>query len=232
MTRPAPPRRPRALSTLTAALALAAAFFATTQAHAGPTVSADLDLGTSTRPTAAFAESTGDTPSSPYTIGFTLRAGWRFDIGPVWLLPEIGGSYAVERFQAETAVTGQPTAHLSRFLAGGRIGWSGVGVPAIRFEPAIYGHAGAGWYSAQEDGPAFDVGLSLDLRILRRLIVGVQAGYNVVTILHPAAGTSPSPSPGCVQTASGCVPLAPSSIAIPAVSDGWVSYGLHAGVLF
>jgi hypothetical protein len=60
--------------------------------HAGPTVSADLDLGTSTRSTASDTLGVLPSPAPLYIVGFVVRAGWRFDVAPVWFLPEIGVS--------------------------------------------------------------------------------------------------------------------------------------------
>src|SRR5205807_564135 len=94
-----------------------------------------------------------------YIAGFTLRAGWRFDVGPFFLLPEIGAGYALERF------TMNGDAHVGRVFGGGRAGWSGPLGPGLRIEPAIYGHAGFGWYDSHLNGPAFDAGVALDLRI-------------------------------------------------------------------
>ena len=130
-----------------AAVALAAVSAVTTPAHAGPTVSADLDLGTST---STVYSGYGYTTSPLYLVGFTLRAGWRFDLGAaVWFLPEIGGSYAVEHFVLGAyEMPPAPSPRVARFFGGGRVGWSGALRPELRFEPSIYGHVGAGWYSA------------------------------------------------------------------------------------
>jgi hypothetical protein len=199
----------------------------TTPAKAGPTVSADLDLGTSTRSGATPA--TGPLPILPnpsplYVTGFTFRAGWRFDVAPVWFLPELGASYDVEHFlsgvQDVVYVYPSTTAAMERFFVGGRIGWSGVLGPEVRFEPSIYGHAGAGWYHAffsDSTGYACDVGLSLDLRIGQHFIVGAQVGYDVVTV-PPVAATMTY--------------LTGVTNAVPAVADPWISYGIHAGWLF
>jgi hypothetical protein len=198
-------------------LLLALTALPTASAHAGPTVSADLDLGTSTKSTPGE-----EVPPSPlYIAGFLVRAGWRFDVAPVWLLPEIGAGYAVERF---ATISGGPSlnANLARFFAGGRIGWSGPLQPDLHLEPSIYGHVGGGWYSGyynQATGYACDVGLSLDLRIRRHFIVGAQVGYDVVTV--PPVPAAPAPP------LAGYIPMAS-----PAVADPWVSYGIHAGWLF
>ena len=212
--------------------AASALLLSTTSASAGPTVAADLDLGTSTRSTPpGGTASIYPTPSPLYTVGFALRAGWRFDVAPVWFLPEIGAGYAVEHLTQVPTATAPESPHVARVFGGGRIGWSGAIRPELRFEPSIFGHVGAGWYGASTDGTAFDVGLSLDLRIRQHVIVGAQVGYDVVTVWHP--GGSPACQPMTVLTPTGPVTLPCSSpAATPAVADPWVSYGVHAGWLF
>jgi hypothetical protein len=201
---------------------LLAAHLLTTQAHAGPTVSADLDLGTSTKGAPNPYIYPGAPYSLLYTVGFTLRAGWRFDVAPVWFLPEIGGGYAVERYLE--------VGTLGRFFGGGRIGWSGVIRPELRFEPSIYGHGGGGWYGSGASGSAFDVGLSLDLRIRGHLIVGAQVGYDVVTVYPQAAPCTPQMG---ITTPTGPITLpCATPLPSPSVADPWVSYGIHAGWLF
>jgi hypothetical protein len=56
----------------------------TLPAHADPggRVAVDLDLGA---PIGIDARS--------FAIGAAARLGWRFDLGPVWLQPEVGGGY-------------------------------------------------------------------------------------------------------------------------------------------
>ena len=116
-------------------------------------------------------------------------------------------------------------------LGGGRIGWTYALRPEIRFEPSIFGHAGAGWYGSAPIGSAFDVGLSLDLRIRGHFIVGAQVGYDVVTRYpHPPALPC---TPVIVQTATGPVTLpCENPLPLPAESDPWVTYGVDAGWLF
>ncbi len=206
----------------------------TTPAHAGPTVSADLDLGTSTRsttPSAAGVAALLPLPAPLYVTGFTFRAGWRFDLAPVWFLPELGAGYEVEHFPS--SVQGLPTlypsttAAMERFLVGGRIGWSGVGLgSAVQVEPSIFGHFGGGWYDAwfsDTSGVACDVGLSLDFRIQKHFLVGAQVGYDVVTV--PSRTTSTT-----VTTPLGTVTV--PGVTTPGFDDPWVSYGIHAGWLF
>jgi hypothetical protein len=221
MSRPNPPHSLRLLPTVAALLALAAFSTVTTQAHAGPTVSADLDLGTSVLPSGTYIAATQPVGDPLYLVGFTLRAGWRFDLGPVWLLPEIGGGYAVERFQFPEGMV----LDLGRFFGGARVGWSGVLLaPELRFEPSIFGHVGGGWYSDQMTGVSFDAGISLDLRIRQHFIVGAQAGYDVVRV--PPMGSQGQ----CSMVAFGmpCDTIRGT----PALLDEWVTYGIHAGWLF
>jgi hypothetical protein len=194
----------RTLSALV--LATGPAVLAAPPVYAGPTASVDLLFGTSTQSLAGPADAM--LPSSLYTAGFGLRAGWRFDFGPVWLLPEIGGGYVVERFQSSLE-----GAHVGRFVAGARIGWSRVVRPELCFEPAVFAHGGGGWYDSELHGPAYDVGLSLDLRIKRRFIAGVHVGYDALA--HSIASQEG--------------PFGPPFVT---VTDGWVSYGVHGGYLF
>jgi hypothetical protein len=228
-----------------AALALAAPLSTSSAAHAGPTVATDLDLGTSvgqgiTAYTRSSSPPTGPVASFPalYVVGFRVRAGWRFDVGPVWLLPEIGGGYDVERFHEGAGVQGYA---LPRAFGGGRAGVSVPLAPSLRFEPGVYGHTGYARYwltGGPDDGLANDVGLSLDLRFLRYFIVGAQVGYDVVTVWQspPTSSLTTPPMSGmCSMSAFGmCAASAmPSSASggSTATADKWVSYGIHAGVL-
>ncbi len=149
-------------------------------------------------------------PSPLYVVGFRVRAGWRFDLGPIWLLPELGGGYDNERDAA-----GNPGVSLPRAFGGLRGGVSLPVAPAFRLEPAVYGHLGWAWYvtSAPMDGLAADVGAALDLRFLQRFMVGVHLGYDVVTTKLTVEGPPPSSS-------------------TVALADGWLAYGLHAGAMF
>jgi hypothetical protein len=205
------PRWPRSYRrhapSVAAALAVAAALSSGRSSHAGPTVATDLDLGTSvgqgiTAPTTAAPS--GPVASLPalYVVGFRLRAGWRFDVGPVWLLPEVGGGYDVERFHEGTGIQGYP---LPRAFTGARAGVSLPLAPLVQFEPGIYAHVGYAryWLAGEPDnGLANDVGLSLDLRVLRHFIVGAQVGYDVVTLLQSPV-TTPAMTGMCRVSAFG-----------------------------
>src|SRR6185437_14258751 len=96
------------------------------------------------------------------------------------------------------------------------------------------------WLGSESDnGVANDVGLALDLRLLRYFFVGAHVGYEVVTLWQPVP-SSPSPAhpPGGCMTdfgTPGCVNMAPlpslASGGPVATADKWIGYGLHAGVL-
>src|ERR1700760_2553381 len=98
--------------------------FVPSLAHAAPTVSADLDMGTSTDRTAVARQIgvPGFLAAPLYVVGFTLRAGYRFDLGSFFLLPELGGGYVAERFVPEPgggATTGSLGGRsVSRFFVG------------------------------------------------------------------------------------------------------------------
>ncbi len=207
-------------------LAVATITTLTPCATAGPTVSADLDLGTATKSRLPISDGCAlfPVPAPLYTVGFTLRTGWRFDVGPLWIVPELGGSFGIERWTSNQTLVagGLGDSQLGRLFGGARIGWAGVVLaPALRFESALFGHLGAGWYDSGAIGSAFDVGLSLDLRIRERFIVGVQVAYDVVTV-WPSG-----PDPICGPENGFACGSPPSPVA-----DPWVTYGIHAGWLF
>ena len=91
-------------------------------------------------------------------------------------MPEIGAGYDIERYD-----DGSVAARWARALGGARAGFSFAVLPALRFEPAVYGHVGyARWISGSgANGLANDVGLALDLRILKLFTVGAHLGYDV-----------------------------------------------------
>ncbi len=198
------------LPMLSAPLALAALTLSP-PAHAGPTVSANLDLGTSVG--SSTGGPMGDYP--PVAVeGFRVRGGWRFDLGPIWLVPEIGAGYDVLYYFVGSV-------SLPRVFGGARAGVSLPLAPTLRFEPGIYGHVGYAYFGdALLPGNAMtnDVGLALDLRLLQRILVGAHVGYEVVTTWQPAM-TTPLP---------GGTPMAYTV----AYAEKWIGYGVHAGVLF
>ncbi len=193
------------LPILAAAAALAVLATAAPSAVAGPTVSADLDLGTSIGRDLSPSPGPAGTAQTSllYIAGFRIRAGWRFDLGPVFLVPEIGGGYDVQRF------SGAPDGSLPRAFGGARGGLSLPLLPLLRLEPGVYGHIG--YAPSTGPGLANDVGLALDLRLLRFLLVGAHVGYEVVTRW---------------------VSTAPFSEGTVAIADRWIGYGVHAGVVF
>ncbi len=213
--------------------AVALALSLAPSAHAGPTLDADLDLGTSVERqllggTARKPLVSPLFPQSPlYVVGFRVRAGWRFHLGTAFLAPEIGGGYDTE--SPVTVCEVDPAApqvgfcqpvgrSLATTFGGARAGLSFALTPTVAFEPGIYGHVGYARYlggpgsGAANDGLASDVGLSLDLRIVERFVVGTHLGYDVVTTWQ-SLGTGASSK----------------TLAVP---DSWVGYGIHAGVLF
>jgi hypothetical protein len=165
---------------LVPALAFAAVSFAgAREAHAGPTIGLDLDLGT------AF-----QTPTDKTRVDFSLggggRLGYRFGIpgSIVYLQPEIGGHYM--RFGLNSDSVGYSGAGI---LNGGlKLGISGI------VQPNIFGHVGVGFmtYSSLTGantytdtgylGPAADIGVGLDFRIVPGFLLGAQIAYNSVLV--------------------------------------------------
>jgi hypothetical protein len=180
----------------------------TARAEVGGQVAVDLDLGAPL----------GTLGTERFLIGGGGRFGWRFDLGPVWLQPEAAGGYV--RFIGETCPSCVANEHAIRALGGARIGGSGLVSRVI--EPAIFGHAGYGWVRlrtydldgrAVEDdlkGPAFDVGVALDVRAVRWFRFGAHATYNVV-VAHLDLGPKAQASWPDVK---------------------WIGFGLHAGAAF
>src|SRR5690348_6623914 len=102
----------RILSALLAGCAFSVSLVAAVPAHAGPTVAAELNLGA---PTGGSAEGR----PTPGAIGFSLRAGWCFDVAPVvFLLPEMGIEYDIERGAVAGTDTTTADGHVARFFVG------------------------------------------------------------------------------------------------------------------
>lgn len=185
-----------AFSSLLPGLVAAAVLATGAVAHAGPYAGADLDIGVPLHATDAA-----------YGLGAGGRLGWRFDLGDAWIAPEVGGHYLA--FQAGTggaSIGASDTQeHVARVFGGARFGLAG------RVQPAFYGHLGAGWLAAHSVGPAFDVGMALDLALVPHFTFGAQLGYNVVALWHSAD---------------------PSSSATPPHVVRWINLGLHAGVAY
>ena len=192
----------------------------------GLRLDADLDLG-----------SPMGMSESRLSLGVGGRLGWRLEVGPVWLQPEVGGSYT-----AFTTYTprGSPnplmpdplfcevclhliTEHPARVFGGLRLG--GAGLISGVIEPALFGHAGYGWVTSGVDGyrswsgsinpaylldrsaPTFDFGIALDVNAFRQVRFGVHGAYDVVA--YPTRVTDRAGFQGAVS---------------------WLSYGLHLGV--
>lgn len=137
-------------------LVLAAALTSAREAHAGPYVGVDLDLGT------AFQDHVD------FSYGLGGRLGYKFHLGPpVWILPEIGGHYM--SFGSSTDF-----AHAGAVFGGLRIGFDGF------VQPNVFAHLGAGFVGDGDLGPYTDVGVGLDFQILRVFSMGVQVAYNTV----------------------------------------------------
>lgn len=194
--------RRRALAAVSFALLLAPS-----PARAGGRVAADFDLGAPVKPV-YLALGTG--------VGLSVRGGWRFDLGPVWLQPEAVASFVTfdrtpdQYDRLPSRSPGSDTYSVPRLLAGARFG---VGLGWI-VQPALYAHAGIGWREHISNGPAADVGLALDFEPVPHLTLGAQVAYNVVV----APGLAPSGFPGS-QGAS-----------LPPIQ--WISAGMHAGFTF
>jgi hypothetical protein len=182
----------------TPALALPLVVLATVfpaRAEVGGQIDADLDLG--------FPMV--DIPAPALAVGG--RFGWRFDPGPVWIQPEVGGSYTGFFFHRCDGCL--PANHASRILGGLRFG--GAGLISGVIEPALFGHAGYGWAQVIRSGrgPAFDLGFALDVKAVRHFHFGVHGAYNVVM--------------SSVDVVSGA--SAPATVR-------WLSYGVHLGAAF
>lgn len=153
--------------------ALAALLTSAPRARAEVTLSIDAALGVPVDQTPQRYLSTG--------AGFDLRAGYRFRVPyqHVSFTPEILVGYT------------DLAANLIRIRPGLRVGIGRVLVPYA------YGHIGWGYTSfdplgTRDTAPdpvftgahgfSFDAGVGLDVKVLRRLSVGAQLGYNVLNV--------------------------------------------------
>ena len=188
---------------LVPALAFAAASFTSTkQAHAGPHLDLDLDLGTALQSRGAQG---AQQTAVDFSLGGGARLGYRFGIpgSIVYIQPEIGGKYM--RFGFNSGAIGYDSAGI---LNGGlKLGLGGI------VQPNIFGHLGLGIMSYNISptesqgylGPAADVGAGLDFRLVPGFTLGAQVAYN--SVLVPVADAS-APVYGSAK---------------------WVSFGLTAG---
>jgi hypothetical protein len=136
-------------------LAFAAVLATEGEAHAGPYLGIDLDLGT------AFQDKVD------FSYGVGGRFGWKFYFrgAPVWLLPEVGGKYM--NFGDATEI-----GHSGAAFGGIRFGLDGI------VQPNIFSHLGLGFVGESDLGPYVDVGVGLDFQITRVFSMGIQAAYN------------------------------------------------------
>lgn len=148
-------------------LAAVAVLLASPDANAGITIHVEQDVGILT------------SVDLEAGVGFSGRLGYRFDIGPLWLAPELGGGYLTFG-----DVDGQAL-HPSRMYGGGRVGLDGF------VQPQLYVHAGYGWLGDLGDvsleGALFEVGVAVDLRVLPVLGIGAHAGFTSNDNLHGGA---------------------------------------------
>ena len=197
---------------LAPACCLAALLLCPSPAHAevGGRVDADLDLGAPMGP-------------EDLAVGVGGRFGWRFNLGPVWLQPEAGGHYfAFVHLNCPDDVCSQSKGrHATRVLGGARIG--GAGLISKVIEPSLFGHAGYGWLTSKDAGPAFDVGFALDFNVVRYFRFGAHGAYNVVA----AQSYSQFSTPG-----GGGLPIGDPISVIFSSAEKWISFGLHVGAAF
>jgi len=145
------------LIALVPCLFVAASLTATREAHAGPYLGIDLDLGT------AFQDQVD------FSYGLGARFGWKlyFAGAPVWLLPEVGGHFM--SFGSATEI-----GHADTAFGGVRFGFDGI------VQPNVFAHLGLGSIGGSDFGPYGDVGVGLDFQITRVFSLGLQVAYNTV----------------------------------------------------
>jgi hypothetical protein len=153
-----------------------------------------------------------NTTVNPFNTGFGLdaRLGFRAGGRGVFVQPELEGGF--DQFQWVNKygfVTSADT--LGRFMAGARLGASGV------FEPQAYAHLGGAVGGYGVSGFTYDLGGALNIR-LRRITFGAHAGFNQIVGSNINGGACANPRQGCVAT--------------EALSIKWVDLGVNAGVVF
>jgi hypothetical protein len=172
-------RRSFLVATLVPALAFAAVSLASTkEAHAGPKVDFDADLG--------MAFQNGTPSRVDFSAGGGLRLGYRFAIQgtPLYLQPEIGGHYMRLGFDNPSGYD-----YAATINGGLRFGLSGP------VQPNVFAHLGLGilgWQTGPDEssgyiGPNADIGAGIDFRIARGFTLGAQVAYNTVAV--PAANS-------------------------------------------
>ncbi|MDI3282869.1 hypothetical protein [Polyangium sp. 15x6] len=128
--------------------------FIPSTARAGLSLNADMNVGVVT---------SGGGPVGDVGSGIGGRIGYRANLGPFAITPELGGSYL--RLNAvETPMRG---------VAGARLSLRGV------VQPSIFAHYGIAIVQRDVRGPTYDLGGAVDFSasIVR---VGVHAGYVAV----------------------------------------------------
>jgi hypothetical protein len=139
-------------------LVAAAALTSTREAHAGPYLGVDLDLGT------AFQNQVD------FSYGAGARFGWKiyFAGAPVWLLPEVGGHFM--SFGTATEID-----HAGAAFGGLRFGFDGI------VQPNLFAHLGLGFVGDSDLGPYADIGVGVDFQLTRVFSLGLQVAYNSVS---------------------------------------------------
>ncbi len=150
------------------ALAFAAIVASTKEAHAGPYLGVDLDLGTAFR---------GQTD---FSYGIGGRFGYKFNIprSYVYLQPEIGGHYM--SFGSNAASLGAD--HATTVNVGARFGLQGL------VQPNVFAHVGYGILGNSLGGPEADIGAGVDFKIGPIFTLGLQIAYNTVTVTQTSQG--------------------------------------------
>ncbi len=140
-------------------LALAAVLTSAREAHAGPYIGLDLDLGTAFQDRVDFSYGLGG------RVGYKLY----FEGTNLYLLPEIGGHFM--SFGSEGEFT-----HAGAVFGGVRFGFGGI------VQPNVFAHLGLGFVGSSELGPHADIGVGVDFQITRLFSMGLQVAYNSVTV--------------------------------------------------
>src|SRR4051812_832336 len=126
-------------------LALAAVLASAGEAHAGPYLGVDLDLGTAFRDRVDFSYGLGG------RLGYKVNVPGTF----IWLLPEVGGHFMT--FGRDNGL-GSFNRAGTAFL-GMRLGLQGV------VQPNVFAHLGVGFVGGSQLGPEADIGAGLDFKI-------------------------------------------------------------------
>jgi hypothetical protein len=155
------------LLALVPCLACTAVLATSREAHAGPYLGIDVDLGTAFENQVDFA------------YGLGGRLGWKiyFRGAPVWLLPEVGGKFAGFPSGAEID-------HSGAAFGGLRFGFDGI------VQPNIFAHLGLGFVGDLYMGPYTDVGVGVDFQLTRVFSLGLQVAYNAVSDADGQIGAS------------------------------------------